>query len=43
MKKSGKISKKGKAKTTTSNMSDWYDCCWDPSHDFCCSDSTCCC
>ena len=31
MGRSEKISKTGKAKTMTSNMSDWYDCCWDPS------------
>jgi len=31
------------AKTKTSNISDSYDCCWDPSHEFRCGDSTCCC
>jgi hypothetical protein len=35
MKKSGNNLKTERAKTMSSHMPDSYDCCWDPSSDFC--------
>jgi hypothetical protein len=43
MKKSDKNLKTEKAKTMSSKMPDPYDCCWDPSSDYCCGNFTCCC